>query len=100
MNQLVNPLDLLQSLSDATSALVQKLAKSIVSVNSQMSRGTGVVINKDGYIVTCNHALAGCNKIKIGQGEKTYEAKIVGTDPYNDIAVLKTEKNLDCQPVE
>ena len=100
MNQLVNPLDLLQSLSDATSALVQKLAKSIVSVNSQMSRGTGVVLNKHGYIITCNHALAGCNKVKIGQGQKTYEAKIVGTDPYNDIALLKTEKSLDFQPIE
>jgi serine protease Do len=100
MSQLVNPLDLLQSLSDATSALVQKLAKSIVSVNSQMSRGTGVVLNKQGYIVTCNHALAGCNKVKIGQGQKTFEAKIVGTDPYNDIALLKTEKNVDFQPIE
>jgi S1-C subfamily serine protease len=100
MSKLVNPLEVLKSFSDATTALVQKLAKSIVSVNSQMSRGTGVVISKDGYIVTCNHALAGCNKIKIGQGEKTYEAKIVGTDPYNDIAVLKTEKNLDFQPAE
>ena len=100
MNQLVNPLDLLQSLSDATSALVQKLAKSIVSVNSQMSRGTGVVLNKHGYIVTCNHAIAGCNKVKIGQGQKTYEAKIVGTDPYNDIALIKTEANIDFQPIE
>ena len=100
MNQLVNPLDLLQSLSDATSALVQKLAKSIVSVNSQMSRGTGVVLNKHGYIVTCNHAIAGCNKVKIGQGQKTYEARIVGTDPYNDIALIKTEANIDVQPIE
>ena len=100
MNQLVNPLDLLQSLSDATSALVQKLAKSIVSVNSQMSRGTGVVLNKHGYIVTCNHAIAGCSKVKIGQGQKTYEARIVGTDPYNDIALIKTEANIDVQPIE
>jgi S1-C subfamily serine protease len=100
MSQLVNPLEVLKSLSDATTALVQKLAKSIVSVNSRMSRGTGVVLNNDGYIVTCNHAIAGCNKVKVGQGQKTYEAKIVGVDPYNDIALLKAEKNTGFQPIE
>jgi serine protease Do len=65
-----------------------------------MSRGTGVVLNKDGYIITCNHAIAGCNNVKIGQGQKTYSAHVVGTDPYNDIALLKTEKNPDFQPIE
>jgi len=100
MSQLVNPLEVLKSISDATTALVQKLAKSIVSVNSRMSQGTGVVLNKDGYILTCNHAIAGCNKVKIGQGQKIYDAHIVGTDPYNDIALIKTEKNLDFQPIE
>jgi S1-C subfamily serine protease len=57
-----------------------------------MSRGTGVVLTRDGYIVTCNHVLAGCGTVKIGQGEKNISAKIVGTDPYNDIALLKAER--------
>jgi S1-C subfamily serine protease len=100
MSQLVNSLEVLKSISDATTALVQKLSKSIVSVNSRMSRGTGVVLNEDGYIITCNHAISGCNTVKIGQGQKTYDARIVGTDPYNDIALLKTEKNLDFTPIE
>jgi serine protease Do len=91
MTQLVNPLEVLKSISDATTALVQKLAQSVVSVNSQMSHGTGVVLNKEGYIVTCNHVLAGCNTVKIGNGGKTYEARVVGTDPYNDVALLKTD---------
>jgi serine protease Do len=99
MNGITNPLEVLQSLSDATSTLVQKISKSIVSVNSRMSRGTGVVLNSDGYIVTCNHVLAGCNKLAIGQGEKTFEAKIVATDPYNDLALLKTEKG-NLNPIE
>lgn len=99
MNGLVNPLEVLKSLSDATAMLVQNLAESIVSVNSRMSRATGVVLNSEGYIVTCNHVLAGCNKVSVGQGEKTFEAKIVGTDPYNDIALLKTEKAL-FKPIE
>ncbi|HEX9261420.1 MAG TPA: trypsin-like peptidase domain-containing protein [Candidatus Bathyarchaeia archaeon] len=92
MNQLINPLEVLKSLSEATTALVQKISKSVVSVNSHMSRGTGVVLDKEGYIVTCNHVLQGCNTVKIGQGEKTYTAKIVGTDPYNDVALLKAEQ--------
>jgi S1-C subfamily serine protease len=91
MSQLVNPLEVLKSLSDATSALVQKTARSVVSVNSRMSRGTGIVLNKEGYIVTCNHVLQGCSTVKIGQGEKTYNARIVASDPYNDITLLKAE---------
>jgi S1-C subfamily serine protease len=65
-----------------------------------MSRGTGVVLNKNGYIITCNHAISGCNTVKIGQGQKTHDARIVGTDPYNDIALLKAEENIDFNPIE
>ena len=92
MSQLTNPLEVLKSLSEATSALVKKISESVVSVKAQMSHGTGVVLTKDGYIVTCNHVLQGCGSVKIGQGEKTFNAKIVGTDPYSDIALLKAEK--------
>ena len=92
MSQLTNPLEVLKSLSEATSALVKKISESVVSVKAQMSHGTGVVLTKDGYIVTCNHVLQGCGTVKIGQGEKTFNAKIVGTDPYSDIALLKAEK--------
>jgi S1-C subfamily serine protease len=99
MTQLVNPLEVLKSLSEATTALVQKLAQSVVSVNTRMSHGTGIVLNKEGYIVTCNHVLSGCNTVRIGQGEKTYEAKVVGTDPYNDVALLKTEQG-HFKPIE
>ena len=92
MTQLsANPLEVLKSISDATSMLISRTAKSVVSVKAQMSRGTGVVISKDGYIVTCSHVLAGCNAVKVGQGEKTFSAKIVGADPYNDVALLKAE---------
>ena len=99
MSQLTTSIELLKSMSDATTALVQKLAKSVVSVNARMSRGTGVVLTQDGYIVTCNHVLAGCNTVKIGQGEKTFNAKIVGTDPYNDVALLKAERG-EFTPIE
>jgi serine protease Do len=91
MSQLTNPLEVLKSLSEATSLLIKKISQSVVSVKAQMSRGTGVVL-KDGYIVTCNHVLQGCGNVKIGQGEKAFSAKIVGADPYNDVALLKAEQ--------
>lgn len=97
--QLVNPLEVLKSLSDATSLLIKKTAQSVVSINAQMSRGTGVVLTKDGHIVTCNHVLAGCSTVKIGQKEKTSNAGIIGTDPFNDIALLKAERG-EFTPVE
>ncbi len=91
MTQIVNSLELLKSFSDATTALVQKLGKSVVSVNARMSRGTGVVVDNEGHIVTCNHVLQGCNTVRIGQGEKTFSARVMGADPYSDIALLKAE---------
>ena len=99
MTQLVKSIELLKSISDATIALVQKLAKSVVSVNAQMSKGTGVVLDKEGYIVTCNHVLQGCSTVRVGQGERTYDARVVGTDTYNDIALLKTEQG-KYEPIE
>ncbi len=99
MSQLVNSLELLKSLSDATTALVQKLSKSVVSVNARMSRGTGVVLDKQGYIVTCNHVLQGCNTVRVGQGEKTFDAHVIGVDAYNDVALLKAEE-ANFEPIE
>jgi S1-C subfamily serine protease len=87
----LSSLEVLKSLSDATTDLIQNISKSVVSVNARMSRGTGVVLDKQGYLVTCNHVLAVCNSVRIGQGEQTIEARVVGTDPYNDIALLKAD---------
>ena len=99
MNQSTNPLQLLKSLSDATEELVRKLAPSIVNVSSNMTRGTGVVLNSDGYVVTCHHVLGRSASVKAGSGGKSFEARTIGADPYSDLALLKTEqKNL--QPVE
>jgi S1-C subfamily serine protease len=92
MSQTNSPLQILKSLSDATAELVQKLVPSVVSINSAMTRGTGIVFRPDGYIVTCNHVLGRSASVRIGLGEKILEAKTVGVDPYSDIALLKTEQ--------
>ncbi len=52
--------------------------------------GSGVIISKDGYIVTNNHVIDGANKITVTTAdEKEYSAKLVGTDSNSDVAVIK-----------
>lgn len=52
--------------------------------------GTGMIINRDGYILTNNHVVAGATQIQvILSTEGRYEAKMVGTDPKTDLAVIK-----------
>src|SRR5512139_330625 len=100
MNQQISPLEILKSISDATTSLVSNLGKSIVSVNSRTSRGTGMILDHEGHIVTCNHVLQECSALKIGQGERTRPAKILGTDPYDDVALLKTDPIAEFRPIE
>ncbi|MDP3194862.1 MAG: DegQ family serine endoprotease [Tabrizicola sp.] len=56
--------------------------------------GSGFVISEDGYIVTNNHVIEGADEIEIEffSGERL-KAKLVGTDPKTDIAVLKVESD-------
>ena len=52
--------------------------------------GSGVVISKDGYVVTNNHVVEGADKMTVAFANgKTYEAKLVGTDKSSDIALIK-----------
>lgn len=52
--------------------------------------GSGVIVDTKGYILTCNHVVEGASKITITLKDGTeLNAKIVGTDPDNDLAVLK-----------
>lgn len=54
--------------------------------------GSGFVISEDGYVVTNNHVIEGADEIKIEFfNGKELDAKVVGTDPNTDIALLKVE---------
>ncbi len=54
--------------------------------------GSGFMISADGYIVTNNHVIEGADEITvITQDAKEMKAKLIGTDPQTDIAVLKVE---------
>jgi serine protease Do len=63
----------------------------------QQSLGSGVIVSPDGYILTANHIVEGADKVKVSlaSGEKEFDARIIGTDPSTDTAVLKVDgKNL------
>ena len=56
--------------------------------------GSGFVISEDGYIVTNNHVIEGADEISIEFfSGKTLDAKLIGTDPKTDIALLKVESD-------
>jgi serine protease Do len=58
----------------------------------RMASGSGVIISPDGYIVTNNHVVAKADKIDITLNDhRTFKAKVIGTDPNTDLALIKIE---------
>ncbi|MGD8556561.1 MAG: Do family serine endopeptidase [Chromatiales bacterium] len=58
------------------------------------SLGSGVIVDSKGYIVTNNHVIADADQINVVLNDgKRLEARVVGTDPDSDIAVLKVDSN-------
>ena len=64
----------------------------------QVGLGSGVIVSADGYILTNNHVVEGADEIEVTLNDSRHaHAKVVGTDPETDLAVLKVE--LDALPV-
>lgn len=84
-------------------SIISKTSDSVVSITTESmstdawaqnyvtkGAGSGVIIQSNGYIITCNHVIEGASKITVTlKNKKTYTATVVGTDSDNDIAVLK-----------
>jgi len=63
-------------------------------IRREQSLGSGVIVTADGYILTANHVVRGADEVKVAIGEndnKKFTARIVGTDPQTDVAVLKID---------
>jgi Do/DeqQ family serine protease len=59
----------------------------------QRASGSGVLVSEDGYIVTNNHVIEAADEIKVTlSNKKSYKAKLIGTDPSSDLAMLKIEE--------
>jgi len=64
------------------------------------SLGSGFIINKNGTIITNNHVINNAEDIVVRVGAKEYKAKVLGADPYSDLAVLKIDTNEKFTPVK
>lgn len=114
-----NPLNLINiaDYSNTSIAVAEKVLPSVVgiTVTYQVSSifgssegkatGSGIIISEDGYILTNNHVISSEStasyyaiseatniKINLYNDETIYDATVIGTDPYTDLAVLKIEK--------
>ncbi|MEO8310592.1 MAG: trypsin-like peptidase domain-containing protein [Caldimonas sp.] len=64
----------------------------------QVGLGSGVIVSPAGYLLTNNHVIEGADDIEVALGDgRTARAKLIGTDPESDVAVLKVD--LDKLPV-
>lgn len=60
----------------------------------QEGAASGVIISKDGYILTNNHVVEGAQQIKVTLADgRSFDARVVGRDPYTDVAVIKIDAN-------
>ena len=64
------------------------------------SLGSGVIVTKDGYVITNNHVIDKASRIRVVMSnKKSYPAELIGTDPKTDVAVLKVNEKFDLPAV-
>jgi serine protease Do len=64
--------------------------------NFSMAQGSGFFISADGYVVTNNHVVSNARTVEITTNDgKSYKAKVIGTDPKTDVALLKVDGRSD-----
>lgn len=77
------------------------LGRSSVRSYPTQGQGSGVIVSKEGHVITNHHVIAGQNKIRITlHGGKTYGATMVGEDTLLDIAVIKIDSNETFTPLK
>ncbi|TAK44526.1 MAG: PDZ domain-containing protein [Saprospiraceae bacterium] len=86
------PQDFVATANQVTSAVANISVRSGSALEGY-SGGSGVIISHNGYIITNNHVVAGGGKVAVTlTNKRTYPAKVVGTDPTTDLALLKIEE--------
>ena len=64
------------------------------------SLGSGFIIKENGTVITNNHVISEADDILIKVNSKEYKAKVIGADPYMDVAVLKMQTSDKFTPVK
>ena len=72
-------------------------SKSDTISEEAMSSGTGFFVSTNGYLVTANHVVAGARRITVRYGEENLLAKVIASDPANDVAILRISDNTNRQ---
>lgn len=99
---------------EAIIGIADKVSPSVVSIVTNVTTqtffgatqseaaGTGIIVSSDGYILTNKHVINGANKAEIilSDGTSYTNVSIVGTDPLNDVAVLKVNDAKGLKPAE
>ena len=85
--------------------IYKKVNPSVVSVISTTAEGTGsgsgVIMSKDGYIITYNHVVDGAQSVSVQLSDGTsLDAEIIGTDEQTDLAVIKVTPTSDLTAAE
>ncbi|WP_295850562.1 S1C family serine protease [uncultured Microbacterium sp.] len=93
-----------------TSAVAAKVVPSVVTISATAGQsggtGSGVILSQDGYVLTNTHVVtldgqSGSAKISVTTSSgKVYSAKVVGTDPTYDLAVIKLDNASGLTPIE
>lgn len=97
--------EILDAYSNTIIDVVEKASNSVVQIRvlkktaqgpsqrirqPQEAGGSGFIISSDGFVITNNHVVSNSDKVEVGLMDgRLFEATIIGTDPYTDIAVLK-----------
>ena len=71
-----------------------QLPEQFAQERNENSLGSGVIVRSDGYILTNNHVIAQADQIVVGLNDgRRALAKVIGTDPDSDLAVIKIDLN-------
>ena len=99
---------------DVITSIAESVSPSVVSIVTNVTTqtifgatkgeaaGTGIIVSKDGYVLTNKHVVSGANKVEVilSDGTSYTNVTVVGSDPLNDIAFLKINGVDNLSPAE
>lgn len=84
------------------SVFTKSTAMSLYGSTDQEGAGTGIIVSKDGYVMTNNHVIDGASSVTVidSSGTEYDNVTVIGRDPLNDVAFLKIKSDATFTPAE